>query len=535
MSAELLSMLFARRWSTNKQGALDKMKHWQRLWGVDQHYVDRTTGKTVPVMNYFCATPAELVEVLRDEVPEKHWNCYEMLLGEHPCVLFFDLENHEIVLADLMERVKAFIWTVPGLEDVDIDYGVKDACDGPKISRHVLVWMYRRSTGNEVRLKNIAHVGALARRIVASFVSLEAAERNERDALPADVLTFDLGVYTNDRQFRLVGNDKWGKGRPMCYVLDGVKLSPRESLKFLEKLLVQDPYRFFPVADIISVTEADGSEPGSSSIGVLPYRRDRYEDTQSFRELIERRGRRTGLPAPRRESSATRRPLSERPVLLPHETVFGVTPAWSSVEMPLFFFNSFPALMEAHPEPAALRVPHFLPSASKLLALHLTAYNRAVMPDAQLDMLALIRRPRGQATAEQEAALNFIGFSTATRLNLAEMCALWVADLTGDSRVTLGLFDGNDNSSFMLNCNKTKLCGIKGSEHKSNHIYFIVDVEKKTVQQKCRDQLDCGGDREGILVELPPCLKAALSLAWEWRQLYTDSFGQILEEQMIKD
>jgi hypothetical protein len=514
---------------SNKEDATSKLKGKERVWGVDQQFVDQKTGKLVPVYNFFCATTEALIAAAR-KLPPERWNCYEIVREEYPCSLFFDWENHEVDVVLLMEKVKVFIWTVPGLEDVDITYGVKDACDPGKISRHILVWMHRR--GHQVLLRSVAHAGALARRIVASFVTEEERARGDPDALSAEVLTFDLGVYTRGRQFRLPGHDKCGKGRPTCPVIDGVKLTPHQTLDVLAEWLVQDPHRAADDIIIVDVEELDGSPAKSSSLSILSYLNRCDAETENFEGMLRERGRRTAAPVAR---SLAWRPAAaaDRQILTPQESLFGTTPEWSAQPMPLDFLGRFPEIMCAAQETTAL------PSAPQsplgyLPALHSLAFNRAVMSPLQLDMLARIRLP-ARPTAEEKAAFDFIGFSTATRKSLAELCAMWVSDLTGDARVTLQLFSepAGEDTSFMLNCNRTKLCHSKGSEHKANHIYFVINVPKATALQLCRDGTDCGG-KPGTCIELPPNLKAAMCLAWHWRALYAKSMGQILAEKVAK-
>lgn len=514
----------------NKAKATSMLKGRERLWGIDQHYWGKE-GDLVCVMNYFCATTEALVEAARG-LPPARWNCYEMVRAEYPCVLFFDTEDYELDVALVMEEVKVFIGTVPGLEDVEVTYGVKDACSDTKISRHLLVWMHRRSNGRQVFLKNIKNAGALARRIVASFVTDEERARGDPDALSDKVMAFDVKVYTDGRQFRLPGHDKLGKNRPTCPVVDGRKLTPHESLDVLADWLIQDPHRVVLPEDTVEVAELDGSPARSSSVTILSYLKKHEPELENFEGVLRERGRRVGSVAAPRTSN--HRVPGERPTYAPHESLFRTTPEWSSEPMPLDFFSSFPSLLRAGPEtvrPLPLEPETPL---GVLPALHSLSFNRCVMAPSQLDMLARIRLPP-HPTAEEKAAFDFIGFSTDTRRTLAELCAFWISDLTGDARVSLQLFSepAGEDTSFMLNCNRTKLCHSKGSEHKGNHIYFVINVAKATALQLCRDGTDCGG-KSGVFIELPPNLKAAMCLAWQWRQLYLKSMGQIMAEKVAK-
>jgi len=507
----------------NKDQAIARLRPGERLWGVDQHYLDQATGKVVPVMNYFGATVERLVEVLRRIAPE-HRNCYEMLRPGCPCVLYFDWENHEIDVDALMAKVKEFIRTVPGLEAVDeVRFGVKDACraEPKKISRHVLVWMFR--AGREVRLQDISSAGALARRFVASLIPLELVQLNDKERLPADVLTFDLGVYTRDRQFRLPGNDKWGQGRPTCPVVaGGVKLTPDEALDVLGDWLIQDPRRTFAPEDIVAVAEADGAPASSSSLGILPYRRTRYPDAADFVTYKEVVGTRKRRAEPAAASASSLRggddtdPARQR--IEPCESLFAVTPAWNRTPMPVYFLNSFRVLLQATLAPDPLPPPPAQVS-GETTSFHRMTFNRETMPASQLAMLALIRPPLKKGTPAEKAALDFIPYSAASRLNLGELCAQWLLDLTGDTRIALKDFD---DDGFMLSCPRTKLCHTKGGEHANNKIFFVFNVQHATATQYCHDDEYCAG-RPRTLIELPPNLKAVMCLAWHWRSLFLQS------------
>ena len=186
----------------NKAEATSMLKGRERLWGIDQHFWGRE-GELVCVMNYFCATTEALIEAAR-RLPPERWNCYEMVRAEYPCVLFFDTEDYALDVALVMEEVKVFIGTVPGLEDVEVTYGVKDACSETKISRHILVWMHRRSNGRQVFLKNIKNAGALARRIVASFVTEEEREVSKKRR----VLHGRIEILKSELIGRLKGRDE---------------------------------------------------------------------------------------------------------------------------------------------------------------------------------------------------------------------------------------------------------------------------------------------------------------------------------------
>lgn len=506
MSSAVLGKVF--KLYNQKQPAIDALKDDQRLWGVDQHYT-KQDGTIARVMAFFCASTADLIAGLLT-IPSKYWNVYEIVREHVPCCLYMDTENHPFEVKDLVRLVAEFLRTIPDFPKVKLRVGVKDACNESKISKHILVRLIQES-GRELRLADNYSAGALMRRFIASLIPLEVVQNDDWESLPNIAKVVDLGVYTKDRQMRLPGNDKYNAGRPTCPVIEGRKLTPEESLHVIPLWLIQGGQ---PDFDVISVTEADGALAEASSVKVLKYRRTRYPDAASFasfKNIINLQPNRSAVAAdtPRFKSDA-------KLVLEPRESLYGVTPIWNRQEMPLDFFGNIPRLMDAVSD------TELYPECGDELEttpFPFVAFNRAAMPPSQLLMMAAITRPSSPSDPEQ-AALDFMFMSSRTHNNLGELCALWLYDLTGDRRISVRHVEDN---GFTLNLPTTKICHAKGMEHKSNKTYFRFNVELATATQYCLDREDCSG-KPGTIIILPPNLKAAMCLAWHWRQLYLKSF-----------
>ena len=167
-------------------------------------------------------------------------HCYELIREGTPCRMYFDLEfcklsNPEISSNDeseelMTEFVAELCCEFQLVHDIKIDRSNivdLDSTTGKKFSRHLIVHLPNhlfadaKSAGVFVkafveRLANELSIGKLAQRrqTLAKhlFVNKKTADPNEPSTLRnRDTCFVDLGVYTRNRLFRILGSTKFGK------------------------------------------------------------------------------------------------------------------------------------------------------------------------------------------------------------------------------------------------------------------------------------------------------------------------------------
>lgn len=99
---------------------------------------------------------------------------------------------------------------------------------------------------------------------------------------------------------------------------------------------------------------------------------------------------------------------------------------------------------------------------------------------------------------------------------------------TNTTRVQSGVLIG-EGRYLCLTLAHNRFCLRKGASHKSNSIYFVVDLFRRIFYQKCHDVVDCGRDIHSEEYALPEHL---LHLCWEEEPV---EMTQVVLSQVVED
>ena len=195
---------------------------------------------------------------------EKYWSQYlavnirsgcELIEKDKPCHLFIDLDVNKEKYPQIdvnqiwvtLEKYIDFLLTeYREIPMADITKQLHFSSDAKKGSMHIIYQIKGKI------FQSAAHVGAFMR-CVQQYVD----EESEADAVIFDNRFVDMGIYTQNRLFRMLGCTKFGQQR---YLTNGNDLTFQNWSENLVQPLEND-------ADIIPIAEPDNSSPRYSSGG----------------------------------------------------------------------------------------------------------------------------------------------------------------------------------------------------------------------------------------------------------------------------
>lgn len=496
-----------------------------RLWATDNVYEGKDGKKKFSKLFFRSTTENLKCQLLKMSLESR--NVYEFVIEGQPTRLFFDIESEKTFDVDVNRIIRhAFAFTKHLGWNVKFHVYQLDATNDKKFSRHGIIKMIQED-GTELWFKDVCSVGAFVRRCFARLPE-------EEDPLLESI---DFGVYTNNREFRIGGSGKNGGGRYLCFMKGSQILSPEDTLKTFETFLVQD--HSLKDQQIIEVAEENGLTNQSRNLTIAEYRQlwipqqgdeniplsdltDVIKDRKRKLKLDQERASRVSPPEKRQRTSTS----STSTCLLPSESMF-YQPKGYDIAEPMDFFGELPTIMGTDNK---YSVTEFLDQNDLMTVPYSQiSLNFNSMKRDQKIMLACIQaniHKKAKLSAAERAACDFIGTNTKTSKTLAELCAIWLMELTLDTHVTLvrTLYsDDNMETGFIFSCPRTLLCHKKGAEHKNNKIFFVFDVLNATATQQCHDTQDCGS-KQGVQIILPLKIRYMMFLAKTWRELYLQTF-----------
>ena len=214
------------------------------------------------------------------QIPEDKRHFYEIIPGNSPCRLYFDIEypiardtsiDGELLVATLLELVSLHLTACFGLDATPrCNILELDSSTPKKFSRHIIYHLKQRSgedtNEREVLFASNEHVGAFVKSMLAELLlssspsSFSASSSPDLHRLPKasphplwvpkeeivcqesttassaahDASTqptlwsciVDIGVYTKNRAFRLLGSRKYGKGKVPMSIAASNELEP---------------------------------------------------------------------------------------------------------------------------------------------------------------------------------------------------------------------------------------------------------------------------------------------------------------------
>lgn len=222
--------------------------------------------------SYIAATPDSVFDKMQDTEPWRR-TFHEMIIG--PCHFYADLEyeqsdNPEITMRpeDMLEHaIKSFQTFAKQACDLEFrreDLVILDGCRNTKVSYH-LIWPIHSET--PMRFFDNSQCGALMRRFMLymhhcgdSTLLVRKADQHKTVTAPF----YDLGVYTQKRQFRLIGNHKPVKSADTPFY-NLVEMESREwdDREQFMRTIIADPHY---AGETVRVNEYSGHPASTSSI-----------------------------------------------------------------------------------------------------------------------------------------------------------------------------------------------------------------------------------------------------------------------------
>lgn len=219
-------MTFARQYDAFH--AFDELPAHQRAAAKVFSYEAASTGK-----RHFLLSDVDTFYEEFNGIQEDHRHVYELIRESFPCRLYFDLEfsiaaNPLCCGEDMTSKwINLVLWKVYQRYHLTAGDGnvlVLDSCTEDKFSKHVHLLLTGTTDHHEHLFANNMEVGNFVQSIVQDITiaipgeeQLEAKPEYEAfwvhppDGSAKKVLFVDLGVYTRNRAFRLFNCCKYGK------------------------------------------------------------------------------------------------------------------------------------------------------------------------------------------------------------------------------------------------------------------------------------------------------------------------------------
>uniref|UniRef100_A0A383WFI1 DNA-directed primase/polymerase protein n=1 Tax=Tetradesmus obliquus TaxID=3088 RepID=A0A383WFI1_TETOB len=413
-----------------------------------------TSGQRV-----FIVSSAELFWQHYKALPPAERHHYEIIRQASPCHLYFDLEFCPasnpglngaalvvLLLAGVAQQLQQ-LFSIPWHDSYALEL---DSSTPSKFSRHLVV----RLPG--MAFADACHAGRFARLVLLRLLqrgSSQAAGLLVRNKDGDGFSTFvDMGVYTRNRAFRLYLSSKFGK--TACLRLTnrfaGATLDPQAAFHQL----------------LISVLHHSSSSSSSSALGPLAAAAAAPAELALRRQQQWRRTAAAAVPG------GTRRPVS-----LLHVP----EPKWQQL------LQQLPLMWQTVPMLLLNPTPHNSCSSSQQLqdGEHGPMQEQQQQPGGCNGGWGSAGRQlgnRGLHTAAAAGAVVCYGPSPYPLLEqfITSICVQ--GGVQGAVRSWLRL-----PGSVVLNMRGNRWCGNVERQHKSNGIYYVVDLREGVFYQKCYD------------------------------------------------
>jgi len=244
----------------------------------------------------------------------------------------FDRVGYSTTLTDLeitQRLVREFIRTTRACISVQctrVKAYIMESSNTTKYSIHIVLHMFDRE-GNEIRIKNCMHVGAIVRHW--ELGSRDSSDLYWTDKHGATVFIPDIGVYTIRRQIRLVQNTKKGQERWLVPIDLETGAEIELDATTWSNYLIQDhsagtSQQWDAARNVVVavVTEPDGSSPRATSAVWGPkverretaeQRLDKFERTQHQKRYGNAPAKRPATLAEHNEQAAKRQRVPRQP------------------------------------------------------------------------------------------------------------------------------------------------------------------------------------------------------------------------------
>ena len=209
------------------------------LWSMEPRiFAEETsaTGKRKYVVGHL----GRFVQQYWRERDPRNRHCYELIREGTPCRMYFDLEfcktsnpqispNEELLMTEFIEELCGQFQSVHGIKVDRSNIVDLDSTTEKKFSRHLIVHLPNQHLFADTRsagifaktfVERLAHelsIGKLAQRRETLAKNLFVNQKTATHSNDASVMSsrqtcfVDLGVYTRNRLFRIVGSTKYGK------------------------------------------------------------------------------------------------------------------------------------------------------------------------------------------------------------------------------------------------------------------------------------------------------------------------------------